>query len=134
MQKPDNLIPHAKMVQLISDMQIVEAIVIYDRTHGRRRPELEKSYYQLLLDHYGVTVQQIRSSLDYYSGQGDEMATIYDNVLSLLSTKEAVLENKKKMEEVIKQFEDLKKQFHQLQMDDSFREDSIAHLCINPII
>lgn len=133
-QKPADLIPRDQMVQLISDMQIVEAIVSYDRIHGRRRPDLEKSYYQLLLNHYGVTVSQIRSSLDYYSDQGDELARMYDDVLSSLSTKEAVLEAKKNQKEAIRQFEELKKQFHKLQMDGSFREDSIAHLCINPII
>ncbi len=115
-------------------MQLIEAIVSYERMHGRAYPDLEKDYYQVLFDRYSLTPSQIKSSLDYYSTKKEVMSKIYDDALSALSTKEAVLERKKQLKESKQLFKRLKKEFERFIMGGSFREDSIAHLCINPVI
>lgn len=122
------------MVKVIADMQLIEAIVSYDRTHGREHPDLEKNYYRVLFDQYSLSPSQIKLSLDYYTTKKELMSGIYDDALSILSKKEAVLERKKQLREAKRQFERLKKEFEQLNLGGSFREDSIAHLCINPVI
>ncbi len=122
------------MVKVITDMQLIEAIVSYERTHGREYPDLEKDYYRVLFDQYSLSPSQIKSSLDYYTTKKELMSGIYDDALSILSKKEAVLERKKQLREAKQQFERLKKEFEQLNLGGSFREDSIAHLCINPVI
>jgi len=122
------------MVKVITDMQLIEAIVSYERMHGREYSDLEKDYYQVLFNQYSLNPSQIKSSLDYYNTKKEVMSGIYDDALSALSTKEAVLERKKHQKEAKRQFERLRKEFERFIKGGSFREDSIANLCINPVI
>jgi len=129
-KKPANLIPKDKMADILTDMEIIQGAAIYNREHYPEYKDIEKNYYQVLYNHYHVTKSQIRASLDYYNNQGDEMAGIYDDVMSKLTEKQAILNEEQKIKEVKKFFkEDSGKNFPFL-----FREDSFANLCINPII
>jgi len=132
--KPVNLIPQQKLTQIITDMQLIEAAVEYDKVHGKYHNQLEQEYYHVLFQRYQVNPEQIRESINYYTSEGDVMARIYDKVLSNLSQKQAILERKKILKEAREQFKQLEKEFQQLHMGGSFREDSIAHICFNPII
>ena len=129
-KKPANLIPKNKMAEILTDMEIVQGIAIYNREHYPEYKNVGENYYKTLYDRYHVTKSQIRTSLDYYNNQGDEMANIYDMVMSKLTEKQAILNEEQRMREAKKHFkEDSGKNFPFL-----FREDSFANLCINPII
>lgn len=80
--KPPDLIPENKLANIIKDMDFVQGIVSYERTHGNRRPAAaEKKYYDYLFKHYGVTAEQVRQSISYYIALGKPMVNIYDKVL-----------------------------------------------------
>lgn len=93
--KPNNLIPENKLANIIKDMDIVQGIVNYNRTHRRDHKkdneDNEKEYYQTLFKHYDVTAEQVRQSITYYISLGKPMANIYDKVLEKFSIEESML-------------------------------------------
>ncbi len=129
-KKPANLIPKDKMAEILTDMELIEAAVIYNRTHYPEYTDIEESYYDVLFDHYHVTKNQIKSSLNYYNSQGDEAAKIYDKALSILSEKQSIL-NEKMREEESKKFRDENNYKDNPLL---YKENSFGNLCINPFI
>ena len=129
-KKPAHLIPKVKMVNILTDMEIIQGANTYNKEHFRGYKDLENSYYMTLLNHYHVSKNQIRSSLDYYNNQGEEMADIYDKVMSKLTEKQTILNEK---EQIKKGLELLRKNPGE-NFPFLFREDGIMHLCINPVI
>jgi len=129
-KKPANLIPKAKMVDILTDMEIIEGAAVYNKNHYPGYKSIEKSYYRLLLDHYHVTKEQIKASMDYYNSQGNEMAKIYDKVMAKLAEKQTILNMEQRKRE--------NEKFHlgtpAQEFPFLFRENSLSNLCINPII
>ncbi len=129
-KKPATLIPKDKMTWILTDMELVEGAVVYNRTHYPEYTGIEKSYYEVLFDHYHVTKSQIKASLNYYNSQGDEMAKIYDKVLSKLSEEQSILNEEMRKEES-KRFR------NENNYEDNpflYKENSFGNLCINPFI
>ncbi len=125
-KKPANLIPKAKMAEILTDMELIEGAVVYDQIHYPGYVDVEKSYYEVLFNHYHVTKSQIKASLNYYNSQGDEVAKIYDKVLSKLSEEQSVLNEEMRKEEG--------KKFRNKNNSFLYRENSFGNLCINPFI
>ena len=129
-KKPANLIPKDKMAGILTDMELIEGAVVYNQTHYPGYTDIEKSYYEVLFDHYNVTKSQIKASLNYYNSQGDESAKIYDKVQSRLSEKQSILNEEMRKEES-------KKFRNENNYEDNpflYRENSFGNLCINPFI
>ncbi len=128
-KKPANLIPKEKMVDILTDMEIVQGAAVINRERYLGYQDIEKSYYQVLFNHYHVTESQIRSSMDYYNNQGAEMAGIYDKVMSKLTEKQTILDEEQKIKEGKRALKkDTGNNFPFL-----FRVDSFGNLCINPV-
>jgi len=89
--KPADLIHENKLSNIIKEMDIIQGIVSYNRTHNAHDPSAEQEYYTVMFNHYGVTAKQVRESMSYYISQGKVMANIYDNVLSQFSIDESLL-------------------------------------------
>ena len=89
--KPANLIPENEMADIVKEMDVVQGIVSYGRTHSILKQNAEKEYYNALFKHYGVTPEQVRQSMTYYISLGKPMADIYDKVLEKLSIDESML-------------------------------------------
>lgn len=128
-KKPANLIPKEKMIDILTDMEIIQGAAVINRDRYLGYKDLEKSYYQVLYSHYHVTESQIRASMDYYNNQGVEMANIYDKVMSKLTEKQAILTEEQKIEEGKRA---LKKNIGD-NFPFLFRVDSFKNLCINPV-
>ncbi len=128
-KKPAHLIPKDKMVDIITDMEIIHSVVVYNREHYPEYGSKEKSYYQALFNHYHVTKNQIRDNMEYYISQGNEMAKIYEKVMAKLAKKQAVLDEQLRIKEGKKALKDNPgENFPFL-----FRENSFGTLCINPV-
>jgi len=128
-KRPANLIPKEKMIDILTDMEIIQGAAVINRDRYLGYKNLQKSYYQVLYSHYHVTESQIRASMDYYNNQGTEMANIYDKVMSKLTEKQAILTEEQKIEEGKKA---LKKNTGD-NFPFLFRVDSFKNLCINPV-
>ncbi|MBE0650145.1 MAG: DUF4296 domain-containing protein [Bacteroidales bacterium] len=89
--KPADLIPENELADIIKEMDVIQGIVSYNRTHDIKSPSAEQEYYNALFKHYGVTAEQIRQSMSYYISLGKPMADIYDKVLSQFSIEESML-------------------------------------------
>lgn len=89
--KPANLIPENKLASIIKEMDIVQGIISYNRTHRVHDPSAEERYYAILFKHYEVTAEQVRQSMAWYISEGKPMAKIYDKVLEQFSIDESLL-------------------------------------------
>ncbi len=89
--KPVNLIPENELANIIKEMDVIQGIVSYKRTHNVYNQPSEQDYYKVLFKHYEVTAEQVRQSITFYISQGKVMANIYDKVLSQFSMDESIL-------------------------------------------
>ncbi len=128
-KKPANLIPKEKMADILTDMEIIQGAMTYNRTRYPEYVNIEKSYYQVLFQHYHVTREQVKASFNYYNSRGDEMARIYDLVLEKLAVKQSILNMKQKLLE--------EKRYHVVNLSQQFpflyRENSLHTFCYNPL-
>lgn len=129
-KKPANLISKDKMVDILTDMEIIEGAAVIRRERFPEYEGVKKSYYQTLFNRYHITKSQIKASMDYYNNQGIEMANIYDKVMSKLTEKQTILNEKQRIEEGKKA---LKKNTGD-NFPFLFRENSFGNLCFNPAI
>jgi hypothetical protein len=129
-KKPPDLIPKDSLTDIITDMEIVAGIDVYNRTHV---PDYDGStgekYYQVLFQHYHVTKERVRASINYYNTRGDEMADIYANALGKLDEKLAETDMEKQKEE------DKKHPFrvHYEHFPFLYKEIPVSNVCINPV-
>lgn len=129
-KKPADLIKKDKMIDILTDLEIIQATAVYNREHYPGYKDIQKNYNKTLFDHYHITKSQLRASLKYYNNQGIEMASIYDKVMSKLTEKQTILNEKLRIEEGIKALKkDTGDNFPFL-----FRKNSFGNLCINPAI
>ncbi len=129
-KKPENLIPKDKMADILTDMEIIQGVAVYNKTHyPGGYASIEKGYYSVLFNRYHVTKEQITASLNYYNSKGDEMAAIYEKVLEKLGQKQAEVDMEQRINED-KKFSSYEKgrEFPYL-----YRENYLSNLCYNPL-
>ena len=99
--EPDPLFTPQQMVNIMTDIQIAEAVIARNRID---RNVLEKSYkdsvFRVVYDHYGITRQQLLDNINYYNSKPRQMEKIYDKVLSNLSRMKSEVDVKMKKEEM----------------------------------
>ncbi len=128
-KKPADLIPKEKMVDLVTQMQIIEGIVVYHRTRHPDYQNLRKAYYKVLFDRFHVTKEQVKASLDYYNSRGDEMAAIYGEVQKRLSAMQEELNLEKQREEEKKH----PARYSERRFPFPYKEDYFSKYCYNPV-
>lgn len=89
---PDWIIPEDKMVDVLTDVHIVEGARIGKKVLGDSSSA--KAYYDLVWHKYGITEELYDSSFRFYSRNAERMDLMYEEVLTRLtkmsSTEEAV--------------------------------------------
>jgi hypothetical protein len=95
---PDDIIQREQMTQVLTDIQIAEAI--YQRGNFPKDDYDGKKYilkmYQKIFEKYGVDEQKFKQSLTWYEEHPKILADMYDEVLNELSQREANLRDKRK--------------------------------------
>ena len=88
---PDRLFTEEEMVDIMTDVQIIEADINYRKTQvreeGAQPPEfrnLTQSHYDQLYEHYGITDSIFSQNLRYYSERPDVLEKIMDSVTQRL--------------------------------------------------
>jgi len=89
--KPADLIPQEKMIQVLVDVHVADALV--EHKSGMQNPNLPltNALYTQIYHNYGITAKQFRSSYKYYESHPVLMDNLYTQVITELSKKEAVL-------------------------------------------
>ena len=84
---PERLLTQEEMIDIMTDVQIIEADINYQKTKEREAEEAPKdykglthSYYDQLFDHYGITDTIFSQNLRYYTERPDQLEIIMDSV------------------------------------------------------
>lgn len=93
-EKPANLIPHERMVDLLSEMMKLEGLVAEKYIHLPKYYKVITISGDSLLKAEGYTSKQYEASMDYYAGEQGELLQIYDEVLERLNAEAVELERK----------------------------------------
>lgn len=92
-QKPSNLISKDEMVQVLIDLNLIEADLQMKYSHiSFYSDAMKKSGYQILKKH-GFTPLQFENSFDYYASRQEEMIAINNQILDSMNVLAAKIGN-----------------------------------------
>jgi len=100
--KPDNFFDKQKMINILTDAQIVEGALNFNRINRINVTELKEEYYNQVFIKYNITAYDFKQNMDYYNSKPDEMEEILDGVLEKLNQIQAQLEQKIADEKAVK--------------------------------
>jgi hypothetical protein len=89
--KPADLIPEEKMIEILTDIHIADAVVEQKYTTQKPDLPLTNALYTRIYKNYGITAARYKSSYKYYEAHPALMDKIYTQVITELSKKEALL-------------------------------------------
>lgn len=92
--KPDNFFDKQKMVNILTDAQIVEGALNYNRVNRVNVTELKEEYYNQVFIKYNITANDFKQNMNYYNSKPDELEEILNSVLEKLNQIQAQLEQK----------------------------------------
>ena len=92
---PERLLTEQEMVDVLTDVQIIEADINYQKTQEREQNEedsikiapkdyvkMSREYYDQLFKHYDITDSILLQNIRYYSDQPEVLERIMDSVLN----------------------------------------------------
>jgi len=121
--KPNNFFDKQKMVNILTDAQIVEGALNYNRVNRVNVTELKEEYYNQVFIKYNITVNDFKQNMNYYNSKPDELEEILNSVLGKLNQIQAQLEQKIADEKTIKD------SLYQVHIQDSIKTaDSLNNL------
>ena len=89
---PERLLSEAEMIDIMTDVQIIEADINYQKSQEREHKDsipakpvdyvkLSKLYYDQLFEHYGITDSIFSQNMRYYTERPDQLEKIMDSVM-----------------------------------------------------
>ena len=95
---PERLLSEREIIDIMTDVQIIEADINYRKTQDREADnafkdyrQLTQSYYDQLFEHYGITDSIFSQNMRYYSEQPDLLEKIMDSVFRRLTRMQSKL-------------------------------------------
>lgn len=86
--KPDLVLEKDKMVEVMVDVHLAEAVLTRLRGKGEDVTELTEVYYQRVFEMNHITQQEFDTSFTYYQRNLDIMDDIYEDVITELNKME----------------------------------------------
>ena len=86
--KPSRLLTEQEMMDIMTDVQILEADINHRKSDGKIVDGMAESYYSQLFEHYGITDSIFNENMRYYTHQPATLERIMDSVTQRL-TKES---------------------------------------------
>jgi hypothetical protein len=97
---PDRLLTEQEMIDLMTDVQIIEGDITYQKTRERELSDsikiepkdyvkLSEEYYDQLFEHYGITDSIFRQNIQYYTEQPALLEKIMDSVVKRLTKEQS---------------------------------------------
>ena len=88
---PERLLSQTEMIDILTDVQLIEADLNYRRTQERDTDtvsidyrSLTQSYYSQLFGHYGITDSIFSQNMRYYTEHPAELEKVMDSVTQRL--------------------------------------------------
>jgi hypothetical protein len=95
---PEQLLNEQEMINLMTDVQIIEADLNYQKTQEHEQDpndtikiipkdyvKMSRDYYTQLFEHYGITDSIFKQNLKYYTERPAELEKIMDSVMQRLT-------------------------------------------------
>ena len=89
---PENIIPKDKMVELLVDVQLIEAAIKSDNTRKKDSKSYTIYYYSYLFKKYNTTKEDFIESLHYYQQNMNEFDQMFTEVIESLSKFQSEIE------------------------------------------
>ena len=97
---PDRLLTEQEMIDLMTDVQIIEGDITYQKTRERELSDsikiepkdyvkLSEEYYDQLFEHFGITDSIFRQNIRYYTEQPALLEKIMDSVVKRLTKEQS---------------------------------------------
>ena len=97
---PDRLLTEQEMIELMTDVQIIEADINYKKTQEREHKDsipskpidpvkLSRLYYNQLFGHYGITDTIFKQNIRYYTERPAVLEMIMDSVVQRLTKEQS---------------------------------------------
>lgn len=87
-------IPAEKMQKVLMDLHFAEtySMMVGDTSHKAKNKNYDSLavYYHDILQHYKISEEELKKSLDYYRDNPEEMDTVYNRMLPELSKLEGI--------------------------------------------
>lgn len=77
---PEPLLSEQQMIDVLTDSYLIEAILNKKKTSGEQVDTLQTSYYNQLMEHYGITDSIFDANMEYYSHDLVTLERIMDSV------------------------------------------------------
>ena len=81
---PEVLLSESQMIDIMTDVQIIEADLNSRRNKGENIDTLPASFYNQLFEHYGITDSIFNQSMRYYTYNPKALEDIMDSVTNRL--------------------------------------------------
>ena len=89
---PERMLSEREMIDIMTDVQIIEADINYRKTQEREADntpmdyrQLTRSYYDQLFEHYGITDSIFSQNMRYYTERPAQLEKIMDSVFQRLT-------------------------------------------------
>lgn len=92
---PDSLISPARMVQILTDVHMIEAALLLERNEGLEPEDKPAFFYDGLFKKYNISRSRYDANMQYYADHPDEMTKIYDKVIQQIETRQRKFPPKK---------------------------------------
>ena len=100
---PERLLSEQEMINIMTDVQIIEADINYQKSQEREQEpndtikiipkdyvKMSRDYYAQLFDHYGITDSIFEQNLKYYTERPAELEKIMDSVMQRLTKEQTI--------------------------------------------
>ena len=93
---PERLLTEQEMIAIMTDVQIIEADINYQKSMEREEGQapkdyskLTRSYYDQLFEHHGITDSIFSQNIRYYTDRPAVLERIMDSVTARLTKEQA---------------------------------------------
>ena len=100
---PERLLSEQEMINIMTDVQIIEADINYQKSQEREQEpndtikiipkdyvKISRDYYAQLFEHYGITNSIFEQNLKYYTERPAELEKIMDSVMQRLTKEQTI--------------------------------------------
>lgn len=94
---PSVLIPENKMVEILTDIQIMESAINYKKNTNQVTYNLKEKGYDTIFSHHGITDSIFFENVSFYNANTETMNRIFDSITKRLEREQAKVLKKKEL-------------------------------------
>lgn len=99
---PDKLLSEDELVLIMTDLQLAEGVITYNRLQKlSRNNDFKDSVYNLVFKNYEISLEELAENFNYYNTDPQNMELLYERVLSNLSKLQSEVELAAKKDTIV---------------------------------